>query len=430
MEGYGSVQSDDMTILLTKHFSIIPTNALDKEPYYNLFAKFEISGKNVELNLKEDRHKGYNMKILKIYTKSELLDDFKNNTYQLSLFSLHLFCSYKNSQLHCYNNEPICRVPNQKEWWVEGERHRDDDLPAIEYYDNGRIIRKEWWLEGKRHRDDDLPATESATTCEWWKDGERHRKDNLPSVIITVNNLSYYKHYVNNKLHRDNDLPAIYDSSGTKEWWVEGERHRENDLPAVEYYEHGRIIRKEWWYKNKRHRENDLPAVEHYNSNKTIDKKEWWVEGERHRENDLPAVEQGSGIKEWWYKNKLHREDDKPAIIRWTRSEWWLNNKLHRDNDLPAVIEPGTKEWWLEGKRHRDDDLPAIEYDTGAKEWWIEGKRQREYDKPAVITSSYKEWWLQDTVPIKKRPIEDDGDEYNNITDLIRQLKIDLGILK
>ena len=36
-----------------------------------------------------------------------------------------------------------------KEWYLNGLRHREYDMPAIEHY-NGD---KEWWINGKRHRE-------------------------------------------------------------------------------------------------------------------------------------------------------------------------------------------------------------------------------------------------------------------------------------
>jgi hypothetical protein len=42
------------------------------------------------------------------------------------------------------------------EWYKEGNRHRGDDLPAVEY-SNGV---KKWYKNGKLHRENDLPAVE------------------------------------------------------------------------------------------------------------------------------------------------------------------------------------------------------------------------------------------------------------------------------
>ena len=47
-----------------------------------------------------------------------------------------------------------------KFWEVNGIRHRDGGLPAVEWADGS----KEWWANGIRHRDAGLPAVE-------WADG-------------------------------------------------------------------------------------------------------------------------------------------------------------------------------------------------------------------------------------------------------------------
>jgi hypothetical protein len=87
----------------------------------------------------------------------------------------------------------IKEIYGRKEWWVNGKKHRDDDLPAIEF-SNGS---KYWYVNGKRHRGDDKPAVES--------------KDDDVKIW-----------YVNDKLHRDNNMPAVEFSNGYKEWWVNG----------------------------------------------------------------------------------------------------------------------------------------------------------------------------------------------------------------
>ena len=49
-----------------------------------------------------------------------------------------------------------------KEWWFEGQQHRDGGLPAIESH-NGN---KEWWFKGQQHRDGGLPVYVS---CDYTK---------------------------------------------------------------------------------------------------------------------------------------------------------------------------------------------------------------------------------------------------------------------
>jgi len=69
-------------------------------------------------------------------------------------------------------------------------------------------------------------------------------------------------------LHRE-DGPAIEWSSGSRAWYLNGERHRE-DGPAVEYAD---------------------------------DSKEWYLNGKLHRE-DGPAIEDPDGYKSWYLNGK------------------------------------------------------------------------------------------------------------------------------
>jgi len=66
---------------------------------------------------------------------------------------------------------------SRTEWYLDGKRHREGDLPAIEY-DNGT---KSWWKNGLRHRDDG-PAVEDSGGKAWWVDGLLHRKDGCAVV--------------------------------------------------------------------------------------------------------------------------------------------------------------------------------------------------------------------------------------------------------
>ena len=67
-----------------------------------------------------------------------------------------------------------------KSWWRDGERHRDGDLPAVEW-SNGS---KEWFFNGKHHRDGDKPAIERTDGFKkWYRDGVEYTpRPVLPQV--------------------------------------------------------------------------------------------------------------------------------------------------------------------------------------------------------------------------------------------------------
>ena len=133
-----------------------------------------------------------------------------------------------NELLSCMPDGEIIRPNGEREWYRNGLRHRDDDLPAMKRY-CGTLI---WFKNGLIHRENGQPAVIRASgTCEWHKNGQ---------------------------FHRDDDLPAIERSDGVREWIRNGMRHREGDLPAIERPKAGR----EWFKNNLRHREGGLPAIE------------------------------------------------------------------------------------------------------------------------------------------------------------------------
>jgi hypothetical protein len=74
--------------------------------------------------------------------------------------------SYRESQLKRVLDElnPTEIDSNGTKIWKnkEGQYHRLNDKPAVEYFGGG----KEWWINGKRHRENDKPAVE-------WKNGEK-----------------------------------------------------------------------------------------------------------------------------------------------------------------------------------------------------------------------------------------------------------------
>ena len=76
-------------------------------------------------------------------------------------------------------NKPECKTNanGDKEWWLNGKRHREDG-PAVEW-DNGN---KEWWLNGELHREDG-PAFE-------WANGDKawylNHEEVDPEVIVEL----------------------------------------------------------------------------------------------------------------------------------------------------------------------------------------------------------------------------------------------------
>ena len=70
-------------------------------------------------------------------------------------------------------NTKYAKAKLNRAWYRDGNLHRDDDLPAVEWF-NGN---KWWFQDGKRHRDNDLPAVEyHEGSKEWWVNGVKIRE--------------------------------------------------------------------------------------------------------------------------------------------------------------------------------------------------------------------------------------------------------------
>jgi hypothetical protein len=83
-----------------------------------------------------------------------------------------------------------------KTWYNEnGELHRDNDLPAVEFI-NGDT---EWYANGKLHRLNNLPAIENVNGDKLWNE--------------------------NGKCHHLGGLPAIEYANGRKEWYIYGHNY-------------------------------------------------------------------------------------------------------------------------------------------------------------------------------------------------------------
>ena len=81
-----------------------------------------------------------------------------------------------------------------------------------------------WYNEyGAFHRENDLPAVELANGLKtWWINGKRHRDNDMPAIIEGLNGDKAW--YICGKLHRDKNRPAVEFGNGDryKEWWLNG----------------------------------------------------------------------------------------------------------------------------------------------------------------------------------------------------------------
>ena len=65
----------------------------------------------------------------------------------------------------------------------------------------------------------------------------------------------------------------------------------------------------------------------------------WYLNGERHRE-DGPAVEYADGDKFWWLNGKLHREDGPAMECASGYKVWYLNGEEVTEEEHKRMTSP------------------------------------------------------------------------------------------
>lgn len=130
-----------------------------------------------------------------------------------------------NGQLHSTTQPAISWDNGDQEWRYLGQKHRENDLPAVIC----KGVKKEWWINGKLHRLNGPAIEWENGKKEWYVDGIRHRMDG-PAVIYDFGGIEWWQ---NGQLHRVGG-PAVIDYKDTQMWYDKGVLHRENG-PAVIY---------------------------------------------------------------------------------------------------------------------------------------------------------------------------------------------------
>jgi hypothetical protein len=85
-------------------------------------------------------------------------------------------------------------------WYKGDKRHRDGDLPAMIYYNNGQKTSEHWFKDDNLHRDGDLPVeiyyeNGQKTIERWFKNGRQDRDGDLPAEIWYKNGQKTEEHW-------------------------------------------------------------------------------------------------------------------------------------------------------------------------------------------------------------------------------------------
>ncbi len=113
--------------------------------------------------------------------KMRILGPINGHYHRKSIYAEE-FCTFVNGQLNSINDQPAHVTLKKALWYRNNLIHRGYRKPAVMYPDGSQ----EWYVNGEQHRDDGLPAYISigfygdkgaATDIDWWKSKQNFWKD-------------------------------------------------------------------------------------------------------------------------------------------------------------------------------------------------------------------------------------------------------------
>ena len=100
----------------------------------------------------------------------------------------------------------------------ESQLFYDDDTTVSVFTTSGGDT--EWRLDGQRHRENDLPAQMYADgTNKWYTHNKLHRDGGRPAIEYPDGGCAWY---TNGRLTRGGGLPAVIFGDGKAQWWTDG----------------------------------------------------------------------------------------------------------------------------------------------------------------------------------------------------------------
>jgi len=110
---------------------------------------------------------------------ARLLFDFSTTPVGIKFFD-------NNGRLHRNNNNPAVLEMGLFIWYKHGNIHRQNNRPAIISNTPNEEIAEEYWVNGNKHREYDLPAVvykKSRNHAVWYKHGMITRENKKPALI-------------------------------------------------------------------------------------------------------------------------------------------------------------------------------------------------------------------------------------------------------
>lgn len=125
----------------------------------------------------------------------------KNNDNQLE----HIRFLNKDGEMHRNNDNPSVITEDVIMWHKNGKLHRKNGKPAIVRHHSKKKFSYGWFQDPEDYMGD---SQKGFPVEEYFVDGLRHRDFDLPAVVFNNFNKHFYW-YQNGLLHRDFDRPAI-----------------------------------------------------------------------------------------------------------------------------------------------------------------------------------------------------------------------------
>jgi hypothetical protein len=156
-----------------------------------------------------------------------------------------LYYNLVNSQMifHNVDGPAIIRGDGTREWWMNGERHREGG-PAVEY-SNGDY---EWWVRGKLHREGGPALLHKNSLEEWRINGEYYRADGPAHIIKGAESIHP------NGIRFDNLSKERQRNIGKmiiEEWYPEKGKGLHRDAGPALKKVIGNELEYEWWQNGK-----------------------------------------------------------------------------------------------------------------------------------------------------------------------------------
>lgn len=126
------------------------------------------------------------IRVVKTLTRNELISYCKNGIYETNCGDIFYF---KNHKYHNTDGPAIIRKNGYQAWYQNGKLHREplSDEPAIIGKDGYK-----WYVNGKLHRNNDLPAIYYFNgICKYYNNGKEYQLPADPDIDMTISSPRY-----------------------------------------------------------------------------------------------------------------------------------------------------------------------------------------------------------------------------------------------